>query len=46
MTRNEFFTLCEDHLIDPCIALENENLSKALFKRDDAKVKQILREEF
>ena len=46
MSRNEFFALCEDHLIDPCIALENKNIANALFIRDDKKIKQILKEEF
>ena len=47
MTRNEFFALCEDYLIDPCIALENKNIANALFIRaSTAKVKQILKEEF
>lgn len=46
MTRNEFLALCEYHLIDPCIALENKNIAKALFIRDDTKIKQILKEEF
>lgn len=47
MTRNEFFALCEEYLIDPCIALENKNIANALFIRSSiTKVKQILREEF
>jgi|TARA_R110000796_G_scaffold128705_1_gene244311 hypothetical protein len=47
MTRNEFFALCEDHLIDPNIALENKNIANALFIRASAtKIEQILKEEF
>ena len=47
MTRNEFLALCEDYLIDPCIALENKNIANALFIRSSAtKIKQILKEEF
>ena len=52
MTRNEFFALCEDHLIDPCIALENESVAKVLGEALDnnilakAKITLILEEEF
>jgi len=52
MTRNEFFELCEEHLIDPSIALENENIAKTLgvaIKNriiEKAKITLILEEEF
>jgi hypothetical protein len=52
MTRNEFFALCEDHLIDPCIALENDSIAKVLGEAQKfrilakAKIDLILKEEF
>lgn len=46
MTMKEFVALCEQHTIDPRIALENENLVEALEARDDDEVKRILKEEF
>ena len=46
MTNTQFQALCGEHLIDPAIALENDNLVAALYARDDAKVAQILTEEF
>jgi hypothetical protein len=46
MTQNQFFTLCNDHCIDPDIALENDNLRQALKDKDDKKVIEILTNEF
>lgn len=46
MTRLEFYALCTSLTIYPLIAIENENIKQALRKRDDAKVEQLLREEF
>lgn len=46
MTKIEFLALCGEHLIDPTIALENENLLEALTERDDKAVREILENEF
>lgn len=46
MTQREFYDLCTSYLIFPLVALENENLKQALRDRDDAKVKEILENEF
>ena len=46
MTQREFYDLCTSYLIFPLAALENENLKQALRDRDDAKVKEILENEF
>jgi hypothetical protein len=46
MTRNEFLPLCGELLIDPDIALDNDDVRAALQNRDDAAVLRILTEEF
>ena len=46
MTRTEFQMLCGEYLIDPSIALENENICEALRQRDAEQVKHILETEF
>jgi hypothetical protein len=46
MTQNQFVALCEQHLVDPAIALENENVVKALNDRNDQEVERLLTEEF
>lgn len=46
MTQNEFAALCGKYLIDPDLALENDNLRKALEQKDAAEVERILKEEF
>jgi len=52
MTKNQFIALCKEHSIDPCIALENESITKALGIAMDtnvlvkAKITLILEEEF
>ena len=46
MTQNEFLWLCNQALVHPSIALENENIVKALKEKNIDKVKVILREEF
>jgi len=46
MTCNEFVALCLANTVDPDIALDNKNIAKALFERNDTKIKQILKEEF
>jgi hypothetical protein len=46
MNRHDFYALCGELLIDPGIALENDDLRAALRDRDDAEVERILTEEF
>ena len=46
MTNNEFDQLCQKYLIDPCIAIENENIVSALQGRNDAEIETILKNEF
>ena len=42
MTRLEFMSLCSEYLIDVGIALEDDNIIKALKNKDDEKVKELL----
>ena len=46
MTQTQFQILCGEYLIEPNMALENENICAALRERDDEQVKQILENEF
>jgi serine/threonine protein phosphatase PrpC len=46
MTQNEFNLLCNDQLIDPSIALENDEIVSALKDRDDAQVILLLTTQF
>ena len=46
MTRNKFVIECSNLLIDVNIALENNDIKKALLKRDDKKVLELLKEDF
>lgn len=46
MTQNQFNALCNEHCIHPSIALENEELIEALQNKDDAKVVEILTNQF
>ena len=46
MKRNQFLMECNKMLINVNIALENNNIKKALLKRDDKKVIKLLRTEF
>jgi len=46
MTQNEFNALCNDQLIEPSIALENDDIVKALKTRDDALVILLLTTQF
>lgn len=45
MTRTEFMALCDEHLVYPVIALENEEICEALQKRNDQQVKRLLAQE-
>tara|TARA_B100001057_G_scaffold148210_1_gene148165 strand:+ start:873 stop:1013 length:141 start_codon:yes stop_codon:yes gene_type:complete len=46
MTQAQFQILCGEYLIEPNMALENENICEALRQRDADQVKQILETEF
>jgi hypothetical protein len=46
MTRTEFLILCLKYNIDPALALENENIVKALRAKNNAEVERILENEF
>ena len=46
MTMNDFVAICEEHLIDPELALENDAVRAALATRDDNQVTRVLSEEF
>ena len=46
MKELEFISLCNENLIYPGIALENENIVKALKNRDDKLVRKLILEEF
>lgn len=46
MTRNQFMEMCVERMIDPSIALENDNIKEALRNKDNEAVKNILDMEF
>ena len=46
MTKTEFMALCGEYLIEPSLALENDNICEALRQRDNELVKQLLENEF
>ena len=46
MTEQQFLTECNDRLIDPALALENEDIHAALANRKDSKVIKLLDTEF
>lgn len=46
MTKTQFIIECGKRLIDPEIALENENIKHCLETRDDEKILEVLDEEF
>ena len=46
MSLAKFRSWCAYYAVDPFVALENENLRKALRAKDDAKVIEILKKEF
>lgn len=49
MTKLEFFALCGEFLIDPALALENDDIVDALCKSvgsDDTLVRNILENEY
>lgn len=46
MTRNDFIVECSRVLIDPALALENENIRRALIEKNDSRVIELLETEF
>ena len=46
MKELEFVLLCNENLIHPAIALENENIVQALKNRDNKLVRKLILEEF
>jgi len=47
MTQNQFILLCNEYMIDPSIALENDNILQALRDRKPIEqIKTILETEF
>lgn len=46
MRELEFVLLCNENLIYPGIALEDENIVQALKNRDDKLVRKLILEEF
>jgi hypothetical protein len=46
MRELEFVLLCNENLIYPAIALENENIVQALKNKDDKLVRKLILEEF
>jgi hypothetical protein len=46
MKELEFIILCNENLIHPAIALENELIQEALICKDDKLVRKLILEEF
>jgi hypothetical protein len=46
MTQNQFLALCNEHLVDPGIALENPAIVEALETRNDEAVIAALTNDF
>jgi len=46
MTANQFSIICGELLIDEGLALENQNIVKALKDRNDKKVIELLKNQF
>ena len=46
MTKSEFILMCEERLIDPSIALENDDIVKALKANDLNKLVSVLDTQF
>ena len=46
MTKEKFSQLCNENLVSPEIALENDELRNALQTRNDKRVEEIFKEEF
>lgn len=46
MTKNTFLLICQQHLIDPDLALENENVIAAIKENNLEKLNAIFASEF
>ena len=46
MTYNRFAELCSQYTVHPAIALENEEIARALEAKDDNLVEKLLKELF
>jgi len=46
MKLSEFTSACQELLIDPGIALEDDEIQEALRQRDDEKILKLLKENF
>jgi hypothetical protein len=46
MTKSEFITECSIRLLEPSIVLEDNNIKRALYNRDDKKVVELLDNNF
>ena len=45
MTKNEFAAICGEYLIDPALALENDNVCAAIWLGEET-LREALEEEF
>ena len=46
MTQSQFISTCNEFLIEPSLALENEHIVSALRERKDELILTILKEEY
>ena len=46
MTKTDFLILCGEYLIDPSLALENDDICEALRQGDDVKVEALIENQF
>lgn len=46
MTKLEFISLCGEYLIDPDVALSDDNVEQMLLDREDEELKEYLKNEF
>lgn len=46
MTKTEFIILCNENLICPSFAIENNSILKALKSKNDNEVVRIIKEDF
>jgi hypothetical protein len=46
MTKTEFLTLCHELLIDPDLALDDDNVQAMLISREDQELKEYLESEY
>ena len=46
MTKTEFLILCGEYLIEPSLALENDEICEALRQGDDVKIETLMQSQF